>query len=200
MADTNTYRDDNEKELLAQIASGDTKAFALLFEQYQSKVFSHALTFVKSVEEAEELTTDIFMKVWEHRQQLSSVQSFKSYLFILGRNHLISAIRKKIMVTVEVPQEHLMENILLPDKQYDVKEMHNIIMQGIEKLSAQQKKVFTMSRLEGLSYEEIAEALAISKRTVKFHMILALNFLREYARYHHLYHFLLLVFVFLLKK
>ena len=55
MADTNTYRDDNEKELLAQIAAGDTKAFALLFDQYQNKVFSHALTFVKSVEESKML-------------------------------------------------------------------------------------------------------------------------------------------------
>ncbi|MGN6401239.1 MAG: RNA polymerase sigma-70 factor [Flavisolibacter sp.] len=187
MADANTYSEDKEQELLAQVAGGDTKAFALLFEQYQDKVFSHALTFVKSVEEAEEHTTDIFMKVWEHRQQLPAVQNFKSYLFIVGRNHLVSAIRKKLMVTVEVPQDHLLENILLPHKQYDVKEMHNIIMQGIEKLSVQQKKVFTMSRLEGLSYEEIATQLAISKRTVKFHMILALNFLREYARYHRIY-------------
>jgi RNA polymerase sigma-70 factor (ECF subfamily) len=200
LADTNTYRDDNEKELLAQIAAGDTKAFALLFDQYQNKVFSHALTFVKSVEEAEELTTDIFMKIWEHRQQLPAIQNFKSYLFILGRNYLVSAIRKKIMATVEIPSGHLLENILLPDKQYDVKEMHNIIMQGIEKLSVQQKKVFTMSRLEGLSYEEIAMQLAISKRTVKFHMILALNFLREYARYYRLYHFLIWGFIFLLKK
>lgn len=187
---------DDEKELLQQVADGDEKAFTQLFDRYQNKVFSHALTFMKSGEEAEEMVTDIFMKVWNRRSDLPLIENFKSYLFILGRNHLVSAIRKKVMTTVETNTDQWYEDILQPDKQYHFKETHQIIMQGIEQLSPQQKRVFKMSRLDGLTYDEIAERLAISRRTVKFHIILALNYLREYARNNHLSYLLVIIFLF----
>jgi len=173
----------NEKELLARIAQDDQDAFSVLVEEYRNKVFSHALTYVKSYEEAEELVQDIFMKVWNNRHRLPEVEQFKSYLFILGRNQLVSSIRKKVLHYTDTGDTELPEDLLLPDRQYEYKETYEVIMQGIEQLSPQQKAVFTLSRMEQLSYEEIGERLGISRGTVKFHMILALNFLREFVRF-----------------
>jgi RNA polymerase sigma-70 factor (ECF subfamily) len=173
----------NEKELLTRVAQSDESAFALLVDAYRNKVFSHALTYIKSYETAEELVQDIFMKVWTNRHRLPEVEQFKNYLFILGRNQLVSAIRKKVTITTSPDNADLTEDLLLPDKQYHYKETYTGIMKGIQRLSPRQKEVFILSRIEHLSYEEISGRLGISKSAVKFHIILALNFLREYLRY-----------------
>jgi RNA polymerase sigma-70 factor (family 1) len=173
----------DEKELLARVAGGDEAAFAVLVDAYRNKVFSHALTYIKTYEVAEELVQDIFMKVWTNRHRLPEVEQFKSYLFILGRNQLVSAIRKKVTITTSPDSADVTEDLLLPDKQYHYKETYTAIMKGIERLPSRQKEVFTLSRIEHLSYEEIGGRLGISKSAVKFHIILALNFLREFLRY-----------------
>jgi RNA polymerase sigma-70 factor (family 1) len=172
-----------EKELLIGVAAGNEEAFSRLVNLYRNKVFSHALTFVKSYEEAEEITQDIFVKVWVNRHRLPEVKDFKNYLFILGRNHLVSAIRKKVMDTTANDEEDLPGTLLLPDHQVEYKETWRHLINGLEQLPPQQKAVFTLSRMENLSHAEIAERLGISKRTVKFHLVQALNFLREYLRY-----------------
>ena len=173
----------NEKELLDGVAAGDSAAFSRLVNMYRNKVFSHALTFVKSYQEAEEITQDIFVKVWVNRHRLPEVNEFKNYLFILSRNHLVSAIRKKVMDITPNDDDDIPGNLLLPDHQVEFKETYRHLINGIERLSPQQKAVFTLSRMEQLSHAEIGERLGISKRTVKFHLVLALNFLREFLRY-----------------
>ncbi|HWK06728.1 MAG TPA: RNA polymerase sigma-70 factor [Puia sp.] len=173
----------DEKELLGRVAEGDEAAFTVLVDAYRNKVFSHALTYVKSYEVAEELVQDIFMKVWTNRHRLPEVEQFKNYLFILGRNQLVSAIRKKVTITTSPDSADIAEDLLLPDKQYYYKETYAAIMEGIERMSPRQKEVFTLSRIEHLSYDEISGRLGISKSAVKFHIILALNFLREFLRY-----------------
>jgi RNA polymerase sigma-70 factor (ECF subfamily) len=122
--------------------------------------------------------------VWNQREKLAEVESFPNWLFILGRNQLLSEIRKKILSTAEIAPEthHLPDDLMLPDQQYELRQTYQVIMQGVSRLSEQQKTAFTLSRLEGLTYEEVAEKMGISKRTVRFHMVLALNALREYAR------------------
>jgi RNA polymerase sigma-70 factor (ECF subfamily) len=173
-----------EKELLIGVAAGNEEAFSRLVNLYRNKVFSHALTFVKSYEEAEEITQDIFVKVWANRHRLPEVKDFKNYLFILGRNHLVSAIRKKVMdTTANDDEEDIPGTLLLPDHQVEYKETYRHLINGLNRLPPQQKAVFTLSRMENLSHAEIAERLGISKRTVKFHLVQALNFLREYLRY-----------------
>lgn len=173
-----------EKELLIGVAAGNEEAFSRLVNLYRNKVFSHALTFVKSYEEAEEITQDIFVKVWVNRHRLPEVKDFKNYLFILGRNHLVSAIRKKVMdTTTNDDEEDIPGTLLLPDHQVEYKETYRHLINGLEQLPPQQKAVFTLSRMENLSHAEIAERLGITKRTVKFHLVQALNFLREYLRY-----------------
>lgn len=173
-----------EKELLIGVAAGNEEAFSRLVNLYRNKVFSHALTFVKSYEEAEEITQDIFVKVWANRHRLPEVKDFKNYLFILGRNHLVSAIRKKVMDTTSNDgEDDIPGNLLLPDTQVEYKETYSHLINGLDRLPPQQKAVFTLSRMENLSHAEIGERLGISKRTVKFHLVHALNFLREYLRY-----------------
>ena len=169
----------NERELLAQVAAGDETAFRTMLRFYHPRVFSHALTFTKSYPEAEEITQDIFLRIWQQREKLPEIENFRNYLYISGRNQIISAMRKQIMKT-DTAAEDPMEDILIPDQQYQYKETYALILKAVDKLPPRQKEVFTMSRLEHLSHEQIAEKLNISKAAVNWHIVQALNTLRAY--------------------
>ena len=176
----------SEAELLASVVRGDTAAFARLFDLYYNKVLSQALTYSGSYAAAEDAAQDIFLKVWSQREKLGAVTSFRNYLFILVRNEMIDALRKKaVAISRSALQEpELSEEILVPDKQLDYRETYQLILRGVSALPPQQQQVFRMSRLEGKSNGEIAEALGIARTTVRWHIVLALNFLRAYVARH----------------
>lgn len=169
----------NEPELLRRIAEGDQLSFRILVDAYWPRVYGSTLALTKRTETAEELTQDIFLKIWNQRERLASVENFAVYIYVVGRNQVIAALRKKIKNSADLPQDTVAD-MLLPDMQLEMKEMHLHILEGIEKLPTVRKKVFKMNRLEGLSYEDIATELEISRNTVKDHMVLALNYLRNH--------------------
>lgn len=161
------------------ITQDDQAAFSVLFHNYWNKVYTQAITYLKSSELAQEITQDVFLKIWSSRERLREVQSFSDYLFIISRNEIISALRKKNINLVE-PSHELQEILMQPDKQLHYKESYNKILSLIDQLPPTRKKVFTLSRLEGKSYEEIGAELGISRNGVKDHIVKALNFLRTH--------------------
>lgn len=186
MTDKRKYIDNHEKELVALSAAGDSTAFGQLFDRYYNKVLSQALTFRKDYAAAEDATQEIFLKVWSQRAKLATVSNFRDYLFILTRNEMIDHLRKKA-VLLSLGDEFLpsiTEDILVPDKQLDYRETYLLVLKGVDELPPQQQQVFRMSRLEGKSNGEIAESLGIAKTTVRWHITLALNFLRVYIARH----------------
>src|SRR3954470_4409279 len=86
----------DEKALLYAVAAGDENAFTLLIARYRRRVFTHCITFTRRYEDAEELTQDIFIKLWTDRAALEKVDSFTGYLFIVSRNYLVSYLRKRV--------------------------------------------------------------------------------------------------------
>lgn len=174
----------DEQELLLLIAEGDQKAFTQLVDLYWKKVYGHALAYVKSVPRAQEITQDIFLNVWNKRERLKEVRDFKNFLFILGRNQIISSMRKKLEELTDNDFLKVAQNVSLPDEQLQYKETQHIILEAIEQLPPARKIIFKMSRIEGLSYEEISIKMNISKNTVKGHIVLALNFVRTYITTH----------------
>lgn len=172
----------DEKECLNRIALGDQLAFRSLVDEFWRKVYGHALSYAKSSSLAQEITQDIFLKLWQQRLKLPEVQNFRTYLFVLGRNHIISAMRKNLS-TVQLPLENvLLEDVLLPDQQLQWKDAERWLQRAVEALPPARKKVFKMSRYEGKSHDAIAEELGISKNTVKQHIVLALNSLRAHMK------------------
>ncbi len=171
---------DLEKELLFKASNGDANAFGNLFDLYYNKVLSHTLTFSKNFHAAEDLAQDIFLKVWNSRQKLVSIKNFKSYLFILVRNEMIDGLRKKAVELTNGPVPDFQLDSEFPYQNVESKEIYNSIIMGMDQLPPQQKHVFYLSRIEGKSNGEIAIELGIAKTTVRWHIVLALNFLKAY--------------------
>jgi RNA polymerase sigma-70 factor (ECF subfamily) len=182
----------DEKALIELISGGDQKAFAQLVDMHWNKIYSHALAFLKSSIRAQEITQDIFLHIWNKRDKLRNIENFNNYFFILGRNRIISAMRKKLMKPFVEVSLNQVEELYYPDRQLETKQTWEFLVKGIEELPPTRKIVFKMSRLEGLSYKKIASQLHISKNTVKDHIRLALTQLRQYA-HTHLDHFILIL-------
>ncbi|HRN57580.1 MAG TPA: sigma-70 family RNA polymerase sigma factor [Agriterribacter sp.] len=171
-----------DRALLAKVAAGDEHAFALLLDEYRGRVFSHVLTYVKVYDEAIEMVQDIFIKIWIQRERLPEVQDFPAYLFIISRNYLVSAIRKRVAERVSLMDEDILHEVVRPDNTLEAKELKKHIAAAIAQMPPKQRMVFTLSRNARLSQEEIAAEMKISKSTVKFHMAAALNFLRVFLK------------------
>ena len=175
----------NESVLLLRIATGDELSYTQLVERYWQKVLQHALSFVKTYPIAEELTQDVFIQIWEKREKLSEIKSFDNYLFIVSRNLIISHIRKKLIETDSLKDEKLQELFLKPDEQYEYKELVEIINEGAALLQEPRRSVFLLSRMEGRDADYISKELGIATRTVRWHLVQALNFLRSYLYNHY---------------
>lgn len=174
-----------EKDMLLLVAAGNTAAFNQLLHARWNKVYTLGLTYLRSVEEAQEITQDVFLKVWQSRHKLPQIDHFDGWLFILTRNELLSALRKKkVRPQISAEPGEQEEDTILPDHPLIYKEASALITKAVDALPPARKRVFQLSRMEGKSYEEIAVMLGISRNGVKDHIVKALHFLRNYLHEH----------------
>lgn len=162
------------------LTEGSEEAFTSLFKHYRGKLYHYALTITDSNETAEDMVHDTFLKIWNNRHQMSQVENLGSYLFRACHNQAISGLRrmaKETLVLAELRNESVP---MLPDVDPAAqKEIRAFIQQAVDKLSPQQRKIFLLSRQEGLKLQQIADELEISISTVKTHLGIAIRFLRE---------------------
>ena len=171
-----------EQDLLKRIADGDEAAFRELYDRSWNRLYSFAISWLKSGILAEDVVQDIFLKLWIRRAELNAIKNADNYLFILCRNAVLNLMEKNA-VRQKGGEEiaSSLESPLLPDAALQLKEMKTTINQLVEKLPTQQRLIYKMSREEGLTHDEIAQRLGILKETVKNHMVRALNTLRKNA-------------------
>lgn len=178
MSGENSY---NEKALLQLVAEGDELAYTTLFNSYWNTVYAQSLAYLKSVTLAQDVVQEVFLRLWNKREVLPSVENIDSFIFIIARNEIITQLRKKLPYAgVEQQWPDLPEKVLQPDLQLAYRQQHQLLEQAVSKLPPQRKRVYILHRHEGLSYEEIARQMNISRETVKGHMVKALAFLRTY--------------------
>ncbi|TYR36477.1 RNA polymerase sigma-70 factor [Sphingobacterium phlebotomi] len=174
----------NEKEILNKLAAGDQRAFTVIFDSYYQLLGAYIYKITESKEAAEEIVQEVFIKIWEKREILGEIDSFKAYLFILSKNKTVDylrAIAKKRVQQLAVLQQMKEESYTM-DSVSPLEEYNLIIEKAVSKLPPQQQKVYHLSRYEKLKYEEIALHMGISKETVKKHMKLALAFLKQQVK------------------
>lgn len=176
----------DERAVLERLASGDESALSQVISEYWKSIYLVALTYIQYAQQAEELTQDVFLKVWNSRDRLKEVENFKNYLFIIARNHIFSELRKSL--NREPVDGNLMglegfsDGIPHPEKQLELKEYRELLEKAIRRLPEKRQQVFRMHRLEGRSYTEIAEKMNIKFSTVNDHLTAAMNSIRMYIR------------------
>ena len=171
----------NEETLIQRLIIGDQTAFELLFRFYYPGLVVFASQIILDSDEAEELVQDFFVKVWVNRQVIKCSDTLRSYFFTSVKNRALNFLKKqKITSKVRDDIREMVEKDWLyqPDIFFE-SEIQSRIDRAFKKLPPRTAEIFTLSRFKGLSNDQIAEQLSISKRTVETQISNALKFLRE---------------------
>jgi RNA polymerase sigma-70 factor, ECF subfamily len=170
------------KDLLAlRIKLGDEQAFELFFRKYNVRLCVFANKFLNDPIEAQETVQEMFIKIWQGHDEIDPEDSLKSYAFKIVQNNCLNKLRRK---KVETNYIEIYKLVYIDHQEFSVhesllaQELEEHIVHSIGKLPTECRKVFELSRKEGLKYREIAETLHISVKTVEGQMSKALQSLR----------------------
>ncbi|WP_449048830.1 RNA polymerase sigma factor [Parapedobacter sp.] len=169
-----------------RIAAGDAEAFKVCFDQLHQEVYGYAFHYFRSAALAEDMVQEVFAKVWSHRQSLDPSQGIKAYIYRTARNTIFSQLKRaacdrqmrEYVFYRQPAQRNETEDRYLHD------ELLGLYKEAITMLPPQRQLVYTMSRDEGMTHDEIAEQLTLSKNTVKDQIVKASHFIRNYIRAH----------------
>lgn len=175
----------DEHLLLHEASSGDRVAYTTLYTFYLPRLYKYIYPFVRSSkEDTEEVLHDIFMKIWEKREELSRIKSFNSYLYSMAKNRLINLhehgkVKQKAIDYIANHSDVLGNGA---DENYIYSQYREVLQNAIKTMPPKRRRVFEMSIYEELSKDEIATELNISKSMVKKQLYSAMHLVKEYLR------------------
>lgn len=171
-----------EQELATLLKSGNERAFAEIYERYSQRIYSNLRKLLKDDQLAQELLQDTFVKIWEKREQLTFEISFRSYLYKISDNLVRDFFRKvsrdKKLIDHLILVASSNGNSIEYSDNFEVDQ--ELMTRAIEQLPPQRRRVFTMCKLEGRSYDEVSALLGISNSTINDHIVKATKAIRIY--------------------
>ncbi|MDX9781558.1 MAG: RNA polymerase sigma-70 factor [Bacteroidales bacterium] len=172
--------------LVLKIREGDIKSFENLFKSYYTPLLYYSAKITGRVEVSEEIVQELFYNLWREREGLSITRSVKSYLFNSIRNRSIDYCRRRKFenstsgeleyLRIETDDGNPLENA-------EAGELEKIITKSISKMPARRREIFMLHRAGEKKYEEIANLLEVSVKTVEAEMGKALKTLRKETGY-----------------
>ena len=173
---------DEERRYLEALARDDRSAFDALYLKYATKTEEFLYRMLKDHSEAEDITQDIFLKIWRNRTSIGAVDAFGPYLFRMARNAVYDRFDNRSVRENYARRASLLPEYELPDSAIDSRDLLLLIRMVVEKMPEQRRRIFRMSREEGLLNAQIAEQLSISRRTVENQISRALAELRKLVK------------------
>lgn len=183
--------------LIRALKDGQEEALQQLFDRYSNDVYNIAYTVLKDSFESEDVVQEVFIRVWNARSRLDETANLWSFLYVITKRISLNKLRDaKTKALGHISMlEFSFSEVKKCDDDTITKEILALEYEVLEKLPDQQKKVYLLSRVEGLTYKEIADQMNIAPNTVKNHIIQALKtFKRYFQRFG--YPFLFIFFIF----
>ncbi len=182
-----TFNANDISVLQQRIATeSDQQAYKALYLHFQPWLYQFAYSFIKSHELAEEIVSDVFIRVWQKRAQLSGVENLRLYLYVSTKNHALNYLQKMRRSRSFSLDELSVEITSIqagPDQLLITKEMHDRVTLAVNQLPLRCKMIFKLVKEDGLKYREVAELLGISVKTVEAQMTLAVKKLGNTIRF-----------------
>ncbi len=172
----------NDRVLLEKLKTGDIACFELLYSKYSGKLYNYVLSLSKGdFYLAEEIVQNVFVKIWEIRQHISTEGSFNSFVYTVGRNMFLNVIKSRLQEHLYhdyvVDHEAILDNSV--EKEIEYKMLEEQINRLIEQLPPARRNIYILSRVKNLPNKEIAALLDISENTVESQLNKATQFMRK---------------------
>ena len=170
-----------DEQLLQQMADDDRQAFTMLYRRYWEDLFITAAKALRGKEEAADVVQDVFLSIWNRRNELNIQGSLAAYLHTSVRYKCIHYIEKNITrrdYLSQLAEVEVSNSSMNAETDLQLKEMQQTISKTVAGMPAKMQEVYKLSRQEHLSYKEIAESMGISVETVKKHIQHALHLIR----------------------
>lgn len=171
-----------DEQLIQQMAEGDRLAFTELYRRYWEDLFITAAKALRGQKEAEDVVQDVFVSLWDRRNELNLQGSFAAYLHTSVRYKCIHYIEKNITrrdYLVQLADVGVSSSSPNAEINLQLKEMQQAINSTVAKMPPKMQEVYKLSRQEHLSYKEISDCMNISVETVKKHIQHALRLIRK---------------------
>ena len=180
----NLYEQLSLKEIFKKLSeSPDRPLYNFFFNKYYPKLIRFTLLFVKQHSAAEEVVSDVMLNIFKRREKLAKTDNIDGYIFISVKNQSLKYLRKRkrqiYIDNLESETDLLMTTSPSPEYEYLENEFHQIVKSTIDSLPPKRKLVFKMIKEEGLKYNDVANLLDLSVKTIETHMGLALKSLHE---------------------
>lgn len=172
-----------ENELLESLQRGDPQAFAQIYEKYWYALYQVAFSRLKNKEVAEELVQELFIQLWERRENLQ-IGKLENYLFRSLKYSIIDHIRAQVVQDRYLDHYKMFIDQEGPaaDDEVSYDTLRTRIEQGINTLPDKTREIFLLSRMEGLSINQIASRFHVSDKAVEYHLTKSLKTLRLYLK------------------
>ncbi len=165
-----------DSQLVHAIRRSDAGAFKALYDRYYDRLLRFVWLKIRDEEIIKDLVQEVFLRIWNGRENLDPSCSTKAYLFSVAQNLSIDFLRRKRFENSYLSEQSSRTLHAEPDASFELRDK---IAHALACVPDDQRSVFVLSRYEGLTYPQIATALNISIKTVESRMSKTLRFLRE---------------------
>lgn len=164
-------------ELIQEAVRGSQQAFRAIVEANQGFVYAVAYRFVNDSQEAEDITQEVFVRLWKNLHTYKQEVKLTTWLYKIVTNRSLDFLKsrhgRQRKNKVDIANTHFVQDCSTPEKEFQRQELSGIIHAAAEELTPKQKAVFILRDLEGLSPEEVGEALSMSAGNVKSNLFYA---------------------------
>ncbi|MDR6782103.1 RNA polymerase sigma-70 factor (family 1) [Pedobacter africanus] len=173
----------DEYSLLQLVSAGDEEAFTVLYERYRIRIYLFIKKYLKSAQLSDDICQNVFLKIWERKEELSSIHTFNAYAFTIAKRQCLDFLKRAAIEQTAmnlILQAYPLHNNPSEDN-HQYNEYLSFIDQTLLKLPPQSQQIFKLCRQQFKSYDEAAAILGISRHAIKKHMVRSMKVLRVAA-------------------
>jgi len=168
-----TYKDE---QLIANYLRGDGRSLEVLIKRYLKSIYSFVYQYTRNSQDAQDITQEVFIKVWRSSRRFDQKKSFKTWIFSIAKNTAIDFFRKKKAIPFSVFENAEGNNIIvdalvdtapIPDELFEQAGIARMLNSAMDKLSLKYRMVLSLHYNDHFTFREISEILEESINTVK---------------------------------
>jgi RNA polymerase sigma-70 factor (ECF subfamily) len=175
-----------EQGVLQQIAEGDEASFRQLYARYYPQLRPFIWKYTGSALQTEDILQETFIRIWLNRDKLPEIENLSAWIFKVASREYLTMLRKQLVYEEKLATLHINMDKegelapLTPDDQAHLADIRRVIGEAVARLPEQRRRIYRMSRDEGIRIQEIADTLSITPRTVKNVLTISLKEIREH--------------------